>query len=77
MVEKTSSANIQSELIDIQAAGNMKAALRGAESLSAFWVACPQEYDTLKKLAMYVPTMFRSTYTCEVVFSKIYLYKNA
>ena len=56
---------IQSELIDIQAAGDMKAALRGPESLSAFWVACPQEYDTLKTLAMYVLTMFSSTYACK------------
>lgn len=64
-------AAIQSELIDIQAAGDMKAALRGSESLSAFWVACPQEYKTLKTLAMYVLTMFGSTYTCEAAFSKI------
>lgn len=62
---------IQSELIDIQAAGDMKAALRGSESLSAFWVACPQEYKTLKTLAMYVLTMFGSTYTCEAAFSKM------
>lgn len=46
-----------SELIDTQAAGVMKAAFRGAESLNAFWVACPQKYDTLKTLAMYVLTM--------------------
>lgn len=64
-------AAIQSELIDIQATGDMKAALRGSESLSAFWVACPQEYKTLKTLAMYVLTMFGSTYTCEAAFSKI------
>ncbi|CAM4695332.1 unnamed protein product [Leuciscus chuanchicus] len=64
-------AAIQSELMDIQAAGDMKAALRGAESLSAFWVACPREYDTLKTLTMYVLPMFRSTYTCEAAFSKM------
>jgi len=64
-------AAIQSELIDIQAAGDMKAALRGGESLSAFWVACPQEYDTLKTLAMYVLTMFELTYNCEDTFSKM------
>ncbi|MBN3290676.1 SCND3 protein, partial [Polypterus senegalus] len=32
---------IQSQLAEIQAAGDMKSALRGAESLSAFWVSCP------------------------------------
>ena len=61
----------QSELIDIQAAGDMKAALHGAESLITFWVTCPQEYDTLKTLAMCVLTMFGSTYTCEAAFSKL------
>ena len=55
----------------------MKAALRGAECLIAFWVACPQEYDTLKTLVMYVLTMFGSTYTCEAALSKNELYKNA
>ncbi|KAM9852577.1 LOW QUALITY PROTEIN: triple functional domain protein-like [Aulostomus maculatus] len=64
-------AAIQSELAEIQAAGDMKAALRGAESLSAFWVSCPEDYGTLKTLAMYVLTMFGSTYTCEAAFSKM------
>lgn len=64
-------AAIESELIDIQAAGDMKAALCGVESLSTFWVACPQDYGTLKTLAMYVLTMFRSTNTCEAAFSKM------
>ncbi|KAL0149128.1 hypothetical protein M9458_055560 [Cirrhinus mrigala] len=64
-------AAIQSQLAEIQAAGDMKVALRGAESLSAFWVSCPETYDTLKMLAMYVLTMFGSTYTCEAAFSKM------
>ncbi|RXN20545.1 SCAN domain-containing 3-like isoform X2 [Labeo rohita] len=64
-------AAIQSQLAEIQAAGDMKAALRGAESLSAFWVSCPETYDTLKTLAMYVLTMFGSIYTCEAAFSKM------
>nr|XP_023701213.1 SCAN domain-containing protein 3-like [Paramormyrops kingsleyae] len=64
-------AAIQSQLAEIQAASDMKAALRGAESLSAFWVSCPETYDTLKTLAMYVLTMFGSTYTCEAAFSKM------
>ncbi|KAL0153882.1 hypothetical protein M9458_050803 [Cirrhinus mrigala] len=68
-------AAIQSQLAEIQAAGDMKAALRGAESLSAFWVSCPETYDTLKTLAMYVLTMFGSTYTCEAAFSKMNLIK--
>lgn len=68
-------AAIQSELAEIQAAGDMKAALRGAESLSAFWVPCPKDYGTLKMLAMYVLTMFSSTYTCEAAFSKMNLIK--
>uniref|UniRef100_UPI003AB06FCF zinc finger BED domain-containing protein 5-like n=1 Tax=Centroberyx gerrardi TaxID=166262 RepID=UPI003AB06FCF len=64
-------AAIQSELVDIQGSSEMKAALRGAESLSTFWVACPQDYGTLKTLAMYVLTMFGSTYTCKSAFSKM------
>ena len=64
-------AAIQSELAEIQAAGDMKAALLGAERLSAFWVSCPEDYGTLKTLAMYVLTMFGSTYTCEAAFSKM------
>lgn len=64
-------AAIQSELAEIQAAGDMKAALSGAESLSAFWISCPEVYGTLKTLAMYVLTMFGSTYTCEAAFSKM------
>ena len=31
---------IQIELAEIQTAGDMKAALHGAESLSTFWVSC-------------------------------------
>ena len=49
----------------------MKAALRGAESLGVFWLSCPEDYGTLKTLAMYVLTMFGSTYTCEAAFSKM------
>ncbi|KAM8729080.1 protein FAM200A-like [Acanthopagrus schlegelii] len=64
-------AAIQSELAEIQAAGDLKAALRGAENLGAFWLSCPEEYGTLKTLAMYVLTMFGSTYTCEAAFSKM------
>lgn len=69
-------AAIQIELVEIQAAGDMKVALHGAESLSTFWVSCPQDYGTLKTLAMYVLTMFGSTYTCEAALSKINLIKN-
>lgn len=34
-------------------------------------MACPQDYGTLKTLAMYVLTMFGSTYICESAFSKM------
>lgn len=37
-------AAIQSKKAEIQAAGDMKAALRGAESMSAFWVPSPETY---------------------------------
>lgn len=56
-------ACVQRELIDIQSADNLKAALHGSENASAFWVACPNDYKTLRTLAMYVLTMFGSTYT--------------
>ena len=64
-------AAIQIELAEIQATDDMKAALHGAESLSTFPVSCPQDYGTLKTLAMYLPTMFVSTYTCKAAFSKM------
>lgn len=63
-------AAIQSELIEIKA-GDMKAALHGADNLSAFWVVCPQEYDTMKTLAISVLAMVESTYTCEAASSKV------
>ena len=68
-------AAIRSGLAEIKATGDINAALRGAESLSAFWVSCPEVYGTLKTLAMYVLTMFGSTYTCEAAFSKMNLIK--
>lgn len=49
----------------------MEAALHGAKSLSTFWVACPRDYSTLKTLAMYVLTMFISTYAWESALSKV------
>lgn len=60
-------ADNHSELIAIQTAGDMKAALRGAASLSTYWVACPQKYDTLKTVVMHVLILFQSTHTYEVV----------
>ncbi|KAK6298855.1 hypothetical protein J4Q44_G00303650 [Coregonus suidteri] len=61
-------AAIQTELIEFQTSRQIRDALRSAECLCAFWVACSEEYSTIKKLTFYVPTMFGSTYTCESPF---------
>lgn len=50
---------------------DIKAALCDAESLSTFWVACPQDSGTLKTSAVYGLTMFGSTDNCKAVFSKM------
>ena len=57
------------ELIDFQTTSLVKDAYRSAGSVSDFWIACSEEYK--KKLAMYVLTMFPSTYTCESAFSSM------
>ncbi|XP_034150622.1 zinc finger BED domain-containing protein 5-like [Esox lucius] len=64
-------AKFEMELIDFQTTSLIKDAFRSAESLSAFWVACSEEYSTIKNLALYVLTMFPSTYTCESAFSSM------
>ncbi|KAK1875836.1 SCAN domain containing protein 3 [Dissostichus eleginoides] len=64
-------ASLKMELIDFQTSSRVSDALRSAESVSAFWVACSEEYSTIKRLTFYVLTMFPSTYTCESSFSSM------
>lgn len=64
-------AALEMEFIDFQTSSLVSDALRSAESVSAFWVACSEEYSTIKRLAFYVLTMFPSTYTCESTFSSM------
>lgn len=60
--------SLQSELAEIQAADDMKATLRVTESLSTFWVSCPEDYiKDARHVCVF--TMFLSTYTCEALFS--------
>ena len=56
-------------MIDFQTTSVVRDALRGAESVSAFWIGCSEEYSNLKKVALYILTMFPSTYVCESSFS--------
>lgn len=71
IVPSLDEAKFEMELIDFQTTSLIKDAFRSAESLSAFWVACSEEYSTIKNLAFYVLTMFPSTYTCESAFSSM------
>uniref|UniRef100_A0A673J126 HAT C-terminal dimerisation domain-containing protein n=1 Tax=Sinocyclocheilus rhinocerous TaxID=307959 RepID=A0A673J126_9TELE len=71
MIPLLDGAAFQMELIDFQTTSLVIDALRNAESVSAFWVACLKEYSTIKTLAFYVLTMFPSTYTCESTFSSM------
>ncbi|XP_031424446.1 SCAN domain-containing protein 3-like [Clupea harengus] len=64
-------AKFEMELIDFQTTSLVKDAYRSAGSVSDFWIACSEEYGAIKKLAMYVLTMFPSTYTCESAFSSM------
>lgn len=62
---------IQLELIDFQTSSQTRNAFRSAESLSSFWISCSEEYPTIKKLAIFLLTMFGSTCTCESSFSSM------
>ncbi|KAM3860305.1 SCAN domain-containing protein 3-like [Diretmus argenteus] len=64
-------AAFQLELIDFQTASLVSDALKRAQSVDDFWIACSEEYRWVKKLALYVLTMFPSTYTCESSFSSM------
>ena len=64
-------AKFEMELTDFQTTSLVKDAYRSAGSLSDFWIACSEEYGAIKKLAMFVSTMFPSTYTCELAFSSM------
>ncbi|KAK0152133.1 SCAN domain-containing protein 3 [Merluccius polli] len=70
-VSSLDEAKFEMELIDFQTTSLVKDAFRSAESVSAFWVACSEEYSTIKNLAFYVLTMFPSTYMCESAFSSM------
>ena len=59
------------EIIDFQTTSVVRDALRSAETVNTFWVGllCSEEYSNLKKVALYILTMFPSTYVCESSFS--------
>lgn len=71
MIPSLDEAALEMELIDFQTTSLVSDALRSAESVSAFWVACSEEYSNIKRLAFYVLTMFPSTYVCESSFSSM------
>ncbi|XP_076137839.1 zinc finger BED domain-containing protein 5-like [Alosa pseudoharengus] len=63
-------ATLQLELIDFQSSSLVRDVF-SAYSVEDFWIGCSEEYTGIKKLALYVLTMFPSTYTCESSFSSI------
>uniref|UniRef100_A0A8C5FQQ1 DUF4371 domain-containing protein n=1 Tax=Gadus morhua TaxID=8049 RepID=A0A8C5FQQ1_GADMO len=63
-------ATLQLELIDFQSSSLVRDAF-SAHSVEDFWIGCSEEYMGIKKLALYVLTMFPSTYTCESSFSSM------
>jgi len=71
MIPSLDEAALEMELMDFQTTSLVSDALRSAESVSAFWVACSEEYSNIKRLAFYVLTMFPSTYVCESSFSSM------
>ncbi|XP_053177223.1 SCAN domain-containing protein 3-like [Scomber japonicus] len=71
MIPSLDQAALEMEIIDFQTTSVVRDALRSAESVSAFWVGllCSKEYSNLKTMALYIQTMFPSTYVCESSFS--------
>ena len=71
MIPSLDQAALEMEIIDFQTTSVVRDALRSAETVSAFWVGqlCSEEYSNLKKVALYILTMFPSTYVCESSFS--------
>ncbi|MGH0148160.1 UNVERIFIED_CONTAM: hypothetical protein FKN15_022385 [Acipenser sinensis] len=61
------------ELVDLQASSLLKTELINKENLESFWSAyiCPENYVTMKKLALFVLSLFGSTYTCKAAYSTI------
>ena len=71
MILSLDEAALEMELIDFQSTSLVRDAFRSAESTTAFWVGCSEEYRNIKRLAFYVLTMFPSTYVCESAFSSM------
>src|SRR5699024_6514002 len=66
---------LQMEVIDLQE----DISLQTYKTVSAeeFWSQhVPEKYENCKKLAIYLATMFGSTYVCETSFSKMNFLKN-
>lgn len=70
-ISSVEEAKFQLELIDFQTSSLVRDAFRDAHSVEDFWIGCSEEYTEIKKLALYVLTMFPSTYTCESSFSSM------
>ncbi|KAL0146797.1 hypothetical protein M9458_057736 [Cirrhinus mrigala] len=71
MIPSLDQAALEMEMVDFQTTSVVRDALRSAETVSAFWVGLlgSEEYSNLKKLALFILTMFPSTYVCESSFS--------
>lgn len=59
-------AALEMEMVDFQTTPVVRDALRSAETVSAFWVGLlgSEKYSNLNKLALFILTMFPSTYVC-------------
>lgn len=64
------------ELIDLQADAALKEQFRGDEP-ATFWFQMVSEsaFPGLRKVALYILTMFGSTYSCEAAFSTMNIIK--
>ena len=71
MIPSIDQAALEMELINFQSTSVVSDALKNADSKTAFWLSCSEEYSNIKILAFYVLTMFPSTYVCESAFSSM------
>ncbi|GAB1869456.1 General transcription factor II-I repeat domain-containing protein 2A [Camponotus japonicus] len=69
-------ARLQLETIELQESSVLKESYQ-ATQITKFWTDLPDEtYPNLRKIGLFVLTMFGSTYVCEATFSKMNYVKN-
>lgn len=69
-------ARLQLETIELQESSVLKGSYQATQIIK-FWADLPDEtYPNLRKIGLFVLTMFGSTYVCEAAFSKMNYVKN-